>query len=222
MQQPPSGRPPRPPGGAPPPGTPPQGGRAPAPGNYPPPGGWGQPAQQAPSSYAPPRVEAPPPALGVTPPKRKSRGSLKFLASTCVFSAWITLVLSVFSAFSTFMFAAGFGTMAGSMGASPSGSLTAPANPSLSSPGDDGLGISKPSIPGIGNLGSAMGGAMLGQIVGPVCFAFGAFTLVSGIVTFIIFLGLGQACYVLIDLEEQSIQQGEALGIIIARLGQGR
>lgn len=218
MQQPPSGRPPRPPGGVPPPGQPPQAGRPPAPGGYPPPSGWGQPAHQAPATYAPPRVETP--ALGIAPPQRKSRGSLKFLASTCVFSAWITLVLSIVSAFSTFMAGVGFTATASAITApsSPSPLSSLPSNPTVGGTGDD-LGVPKSPL---GDIGSAMGGAMLARFVPPICYAFGAFTLVSGIVTFILFLGLGQACYILIDLEEQSIQQGEALGIIIARLGQGR
>jgi hypothetical protein len=49
--------------------------------------------------------------------------------------------------------------------------------------------------------------------------ASGVFTLVSGVVCWLLFLGLGQACYAIMDLEEQAYQNSQTLEILVARLG---
>src|SRR4051812_39069113 len=86
-------------GAAPPPGAPGM------PHGYP----TGQPAHAAtqPAFPAPAQSAFPMPSR-----PRKSRGALRFVAGTCVFSAWITLILSVVG---------GLGTIA--MGATSSGAL---------------------------------------------------------------------------------------------------
>jgi hypothetical protein len=94
-------------------------------------------------------------------------------------------------------------------------------------PGADGLpnigsedgGTPAPSLPG-GGAGPLLG--LLGSALPVLCIAGGVFSLVSGVVTFLLFLGLGQACYVLLDLEQQSLQMSQAIQIILARLGAGR
>lgn len=63
---------------------------------------------------------------------------------------------------------------------------------------------------------------MLKGLIPGISFVSGVFTLVSGIVGFILFLGLAQACYALLDLEDQSFQMAQTLQMIVARLGAGR
>lgn len=70
-----------------------------------------------------------------------------------------------------------------------------------------------PSMPGIGDFAPLLGKALAALTIGGALF-----TLVSGVVTFILFLGLGQACYALLDVEEQQHQMNDTLGIILARL----
>lgn len=215
MQQPPPGRPNRPPGGVPPPG-----GR-PGPG-YPPPG-WGQPAPPMQPPYAasvPPAPAGPPPALGPRPLKRKNRNALRFLAGSCVFSAWISLVLSLFTAFGLVMTGMGFAATSAAPGSTLSSTpLGGGSSPLGSGAGGEESGI--PKLPGA-DLGGALTGGILARVVPPLCYGSAVFTLFTGVVTFLLFLGMGQGCYLLVDLEEQSFQMSEALGIIVARLGPGR
>jgi hypothetical protein len=60
--------------------------------------------------------------------------------------------------------------------------------------------------------------SMVSGMIAPICFASGAFTLVTGIMGFILFLGLAQACYALMDLEDQSYDMARTLQTIVARL----
>ena len=52
-----------------------------------------------------------------------------------------------------------------------------------------------------------------------ILYTTGAFTLVTGIVSFLLLLGVAEACYCLLDVEEQSKQNQQALQIVISRLG---
>jgi hypothetical protein len=204
MQQPPYGRPQ--------PGQQPQPQRPPA---------YVPPQQQHPQYQQPvqqqPRVPLPPPAAA-----RKPRGALKFLASTCVFSAWITLALSVLGAGLSFMGAA---TAAATLGAAshsqqyfPTTSSPSPLdrlNPGggLLDPEGGSGGMSAPSGPFTGMT------ELFKTAIPAAAVAGGVFTLVTGVVSFLLFLGLGQAFYVLIDLEEQQHRMENMLQVLTLRPG---
>jgi hypothetical protein len=183
--------------------------------------------------------------LAVPGRPRKSRGALRFVAGTCVFSAWVTLVLAIFGGFGAFIGAA---AIPGSMPTRPAFSGLEGAPQPGSQPGLGGM----PGLGGAGSLGEGLmggggAGGALGQLgglgaeaggMGPggmgslmaflpgilkgFYIASGLFTLVSGAVTFVLFLGLGQACYALLDVEEQAHQNHELLQTVLARLGAGR
>lgn len=153
---------------------------------------------------------------------RKSRASLRFLASSCIFSGWLTLVVSI-------LFAAGsvVAGVAAQKAAETAATSTqyfpqapAPAQPQ----GDlDGIGI-----PGMGGDSGILGGAaprpgfdfmsMFRSFLTPLYFISAGFTLLTGIVSCLLFLGLGQACYVLLDLEDQTHQITQTLQLISSRL----
>lgn len=237
MQNPPSGRPPQgpqpprpttlpPPVSRPVPAAPPAGYGA-TPGTPPPgvpPSGAPPQWSQEPTQYgSAPYGSVPPPTYGPpvsTAGPRKSRRSLRFLASTCIFTAWLTLVLSVLGGgISIFMGLAGLATSS----AASSSSNYFPAPPAAGGGGImGGDGTEMPALPGLGNGGSGGGMAMFAPILGRLMAALslggGLFTLVSGVVTFLLFLGLGQACVALIDVEEQQYRMNDTLGIILARL----
>jgi hypothetical protein len=82
--------------------------------------------------------------------------------------------------------------------------------------GGNPLGAANP----LGGPGAMMG--LMQAFIPGLCFASGAFTLVSGIVGFILFLGVAQACFALLDLEDQTFQMAHTLGAIVARLGSGQ
>lgn len=194
------------PRGAPPPGVPPQ---------------WSQePTQYGASGYG----SQPPPSYGPSVgggSLRKSRRSLRFLASTCVFTGWLTLVLSLLGGgISLLMGIGGLATSA----AVPNTANYFPAPGGGMSGGGDGTEM--PTLPGMGG-GGGLGGAagmgvlmpQLGKVIAAMTIGGALFTLVSGVVTFLLFLGLGQACYALLDMEEQQHAISDTLGIILARLG---
>ncbi len=166
---------------------------------------------------------------------RKSRGSLRFLAGTCIFSGWLTLVVSVILA--VVSVTAGFAAQRTNLAATTGTQYfpqtsSAPAGPGQSGLGEGGglsdLGIE--GLPGVGGDSGLLGGlrkpgmnfnplSMFQSLLAPLYFISGAFTLVTGIVTCLLFLGLGQACYVLLDLEEQTFQLGQGLQMLAARFG---
>jgi hypothetical protein len=157
---------------------------------------------------------------------RKKRNALRFLAGTCVFSAWLTLVLSLGGALFGFISATGMAATASR--AAQAAPTYLPNTPSPDNPFGSAGGLGLPGG-GMGLPGGGMGAPGLGDIGGvlmpfliALSYAGAVFTLVSGIVTFLLFLGLGQACYVLLDLEEQTFRLSETLGLVVARLGAGR
>ena len=185
-----------------------------------------QPYQQQPA-YQPPVQQQPSTPLPPPARARKSRGSLRFLAGTCVFSAWATLVLSILFAIGTFMAGASAAAMMGAASRSqqyfPSTTPTMPSVPSMPSPMDPSGGLlgqdgASPS-PMSPSPGPFTGISMLQQFIPALSLAGGVFTLVSGIVTFLLFMGLGQACYVLLDLEEQQGRMENMLQILTLRPG---
>jgi hypothetical protein len=160
------------------------------------------------------------------------------VAVCCVFTAWLTLIFSVLFSIGSFLAgaaAAATAARATSAAARYQPTPTAPTVPGM--PGS--TGIPELGSDELGALGGgAMGGGALGGL-GPaagmgdmmgflqafipgLCFASGAFTLVTGIVGFILFLGVAQACYALLDLEDQSFQMSQTLNTIVARLGSGQ
>ncbi len=136
------------------------------------------------------------PPRPVAPPSIPARnyGSLRMLASGCVLSAWITLVLSVL-----------FGLV---MLVAPSPS----AMPSLptSVPGEGGE-IGMPAGPGAGQLGPLLTVLMPGlKMVGAVT------TIGGGILGFFFLAAMGQGLYLLLDMEENTRLTAQAL-VQIAR-----
>ncbi|MFN3649890.1 MAG: hypothetical protein ACK47B_09925 [Armatimonadota bacterium] len=197
---------------------------------------WRPPQGAAPPS-APASAPAPVPAVPFMPPPRRKRSALRLTAGICVSSAWVTLILSVIGAFMLFMsgmaadrFAAQapssstlrFPTPGGTPGGGLGGVLGSEGlegEGGLSGGGLGDLGISRP------DPSRAMSDLMFGgfrSAIPKLFYTSALFTLISGVVMWVLFLGLSQVCYVLLDLEEQSIQMQEALGIIVARLGSGR
>ncbi len=226
MQQPPQGRPlpgqqpQRPPAYVPPPQQPqPPQQQRPTYSQQPP-----QP-QQYQQPYQPPVQQ--PPATPLPPPAKpkKSRGSLRFLAATCVFSGWVTLVLSIVFAIGTFMAGASAAAMLGAADRSQQyfPPPSSPSMPSMPSPMDPSGGL----LGGEGGLSpSPLGGgggpftgmaSLLQKSIPALSFAGGVFTLVTGVVSFLLFLGLGQVCYVLLDLEEQQGRMENMLQVLSLR-----
>src|SRR5437868_5409243 len=89
------------------------------------------------------------PGVPAAPAARKRRGSLRFLASTCVFSAWLTLVVSVLLALWSFVSAAGASHLTALVPSTPV--VTAP----MPVPGESGSGD---EIPGMGGGGLGLPG----------------------------------------------------------------
>jgi hypothetical protein len=118
------------------------------------------------------------------------------LASACIISAWLSLILSVL-----------FGL----------GMLVAPS-PS----GMPGL---PPSYPGGGDLGLPSGGgaSQLGPLLtllGPSLKMFGAVTTIGGgVLSFFLLAALGQGLYLLLDMEENTRITAQALSQIARRQG---
>lgn len=158
--------------------------------------------------------------------------SLRFLAGTCVFSGWATLALAVLTAGFAFMSAAG--AARGNAAASRASTNYFP--PSTSTPGLPGVpgatGVGVPGIdsdateaigdlglPGLGGRGPGLAGAAdFFKGLMPLLWTLsGVVTLVSGIVTCLLFLGLGQACYVLLDLEQQTHDLSETMRQFLMR-----
>ena len=144
----------------------------------------------------PPRPAAPPPRPAAVPAlPARSYGSLRMLASGCIISAWLTLVLSVL-----------FGL----------GMLVAPAAPAMpglppgySGGGDLGVGSSPGS-----QLGPLLTMLMPGlKMVGAVT------TIGGGILSFFFLAALGQGIYLLLDMEENTRLTAQALVQIARRQG---
>lgn len=220
MQQPPPGRPPGPPY-RPPQGQPPRAATPPPPGY-----GGATPPPSGATGYG--TAPLAPPPVPLAAPRKKKRGALRFVASSCVFSAWLTLIFSLLFAGGSFLAGAAAMSTAAKAAAS-SNYFPTPPSATGTVPGLEGdeLGGIKSPFGGSPLGGSPLGGLgnpldMLKSLIAPMSFISGTFTLVSGVVGFILFLGLAQACYALLDLEEQSFQMAQTLQIIVTRLGPGR
>ena len=136
---------------------------------------------------------APAPPSYAAPPRRYP--GLRFVASTCVVSAWITLALSV---------PGGILMMFG-------GGLTAAAQiPALTGGADTGSGP-----------GAAAGHAVsaIAPILASLQFAGGVFTLVTGVGGFLVLLAAGLLIYVILDMEENTRTAAQAMSAIARRMG---
>jgi hypothetical protein len=181
------------------------------------------PTQQPPRQGYPPQgypqqgyaQEAPRPVFPPPTPPRK-RGMLRFLGGACVGSAWLTLVLSVIAALMSFGTGASF-----ARGKSlASGSTTNYFPPQ---PGYPGLDDPFAAMPGMGagpggGLGLADLMSTLQGMAAPMMFVSGITALVGGIITFLLLLGAGQACYALIDLEERLSRTEQVLHAVASRV----
>jgi hypothetical protein len=122
------------------------------------------------------------------------------IASSCIVSAWLSLILSILLGFSLL--------------ATPT-----PTHPT----GLPGYGQSSPYSPGMG--GEGLGGgpaAALGLLI-PFAAGFrvaGAIaTIAGGVLTFFFLAALGQAVYVLLDMEENTRITAQAMAAIARRMG---
>jgi hypothetical protein len=192
---------------------------------------YGQPQGPPPGASYPTPGTGP---LGSTRPiPAKKRSALRFLAGSCVFSAWATLVISVLLAVGSFL--GGFGALATQQRVT-SGTQYFQSTPTpTATPAPTGETDEFSGIPGLGGGGATgnplarpglpdLSGALSGfqALLAPMFFVSGLITLVTGVLCFLLFLGLGQACYVLLDLEEHQHQLAQVLQMIVARLGTGR
>jgi hypothetical protein len=143
------------------------------------------------------------PRLPPTPvfPERR-HGSLRMLASSCIVTAWLSLVFSVLFGLSL------LATPAPSLPTSlPGYNQRSPYNPGM---GDDGLGLGMGPAAGIGALLPFASGFRV---------AGGIATIATGVLTFFFLAALGQAVYVLLDMEENTRLTAQAMAQIARRMG---
>lgn len=143
---------------------------------------------------------APPPEALLRPPRRYA--GLRFVASTCVTSAWLTLALSIIGG--VLMIAGG--------AASATSSAAGMLGPSAS-----GAGASE----GGGSAAGNALGALLPLMLHGLQIAGGVFTIATGAITFLVLLALGMLIYVLIDTEENTRTAAAAMTAIARRMGMG-
>lgn len=138
-----------------------------------------------------------PPVVPLVPERRYA--GLRLLASTCIGSAWITLILSVI---------VGLSLLAAPTGPTPGG-LPIPPRPDLD---PNGLG-------GVGGAGGAS--ALLPLLAGGLRWVGALTTLGGGVLSFFLLAAIGQGLYVLLDLEENTRITAGALAQIARRMGGG-
>jgi hypothetical protein len=128
---------------------------------------------------------------------------LRLLASTCIGSAWITLILSLI---------VGFGLLAAPV--APAGGLPIPPRPELGPDGMGGLGGG-----GLGGPGGAA--SLLPMLAGGLRWVGALTTIGGGVLSFFLLAALGQALYLLLDVEENTRITASALAQIARRMGGG-
>lgn len=164
--------------------------------------------------YSTPRAPYPPagpqaPLLGH--PTAKRYKTLRFLASSCIVSAWLSLGLSLLF---------GIGAMISGVAG-----LAAPTAPSIGSGGLDSGGLSGGGgLDGLGGGGAGAGGLGLGGgaaagILAAVKIATGVFTIGSGVMSFFLLMWIGLQIYVLIDTEENTRMAAAAMTAIARKMG---
>jgi hypothetical protein len=140
-----------------------------------------------------------PPRPAVAPPvAARSYGTLRILAGACIFSAWLTLVLSVLL---------GLGMLV-----APSQPAMPGLPPAYPAPGGGDLGL--PTSPGAGQLGPLLGMLLPGlKTIGALA------TLGGGILSFFFLAALGYGLHLLLDMEENTRITAHALAQIARRQG---
>jgi hypothetical protein len=222
--QPPPNRP-----GIPPPPPRPGGGLQPPPGYQPRPAGPARPLEMPAAPAVSPQLAAQAHAALRPPVRRPSRGFLRFFAGACISSAWLTLILSIVLGIASIGSIAGIKGMTDSLGGyvnqrSSQGLGGASGLPTGDLGGDglggDGLGTSGLGLPEGGGGGPALGVmGMLAQLGGAltlVAYIGAAITFLSGVVMWLLFLGLGKLTHAFLDLEEQAAHDRDALQAVLA------
>lgn len=139
-----------------------------------------------------------PPRAAPPPGPARSYGTLRMLAGTCIFSAWITLVLSVL-----------FGL---AMLVAPSPPAMPAAPPAY--PGGPGGDLGMPTNPGVGQLGPLLGILLPGlKMIGVVT------TIGGGVMGFFFLAAMGYGLHLLLDMEENTRITAQALAQIARRQG---
>jgi hypothetical protein len=128
----------------------------------------------------------------------RTYGPLRMLAGACIFSAWLTLVLSVL-----------FGL---AMLAAPSPPAMPAAPPAYPGGPDGDLGL--PTTPGVGQLGPLLGMLLPGlKMIGLVT------TIGGGVLSFFFLAALGYGLHLMLDMEENTRITAQALAQIARRQG---
>jgi hypothetical protein len=150
--------------------------------------------------YSAPHSASPTPGQALYVPAAPVRRypALRFLASGYIWSAWVTLIISI---------AVGGGLM---LGAGFSAATTTAGN---TYPGGTSAGTSG------GEGGPAAMGALLQLIVPGLKFATGVFTIATGLVTFLLLLAIGEIIFVLLDTEENTRAGAQAMTAVARRMG---
>jgi hypothetical protein len=117
----------------------------------------------------------------------------------CVVSAWLTLIVSVLMGLSLLAMPT----------PSPTAGLAIPARPDLD---PNGLG-------GGAGLGAGGIGALLPALAGGLRWIGAVTTIGGGVISFFLLAALGQAIYVLLDMEENTRITAHAMAQIARRMG---
>ena len=136
-------------------------------------------------------------------PSERRYTFLRIVAATCTWSAWITLIGAVIAAIWTVSSLSQLGGLAGQLPAAPT-----------PQPVDPDLGFPMPGSPGGANPALQML-AVLPFLKGPLVLL----TLATGVFAFLIQVAMGQAIYVLLDMEENTRQASTLLAALARRSG---
>lgn len=196
--------------------------------NPPRPGGMQPPPGYAPGPQRPPERPAPPPvspqlaaqvALATAAPRRPGRGFLRFFAGACISSAWLTLILSIVLTVASIGSVAAIKGMTQGLGSyvNQRSQPTLPGGQGLPTGDLSDLGFETPSGGGGGPALGVMGAlADMGGMLALIGYVGAALTLLTGLLMWLLFLGLGKLTHAFLDLEEQSWRDRDALQALLA------
>lgn len=128
---------------------------------------------------------------------------LRIVAATCTWSAVITLVGAIIAAVWTLVSISQLGALAGQIPAAPT---PQPVDPDLGIPMPGSSGGANPALLVLG---------VLPFLKGPIALL----TLATGVFAFLIQVAMGQAIYVLLDMEENTRQSSALLAALARRSG---
>lgn len=161
------------------------------------------PPRSTPSPGAPGGPVRLPPGTVARPPRPKYPG-VRFLASSCIVSAWLTLILSLVG-----------GVVMIASSVSPD--LT-PAPQRLSPSPISGLDDAGTSAEPRSSQSEAML-ALMNVLLPSIKVGSGILTIATGVVTFFLLLALGMLMYVLLDMEQNTRSAAAAMSAIAQRMG---